>query len=211
MQQTWYFPPNDKQCRHGKRWYILDNIKSIIYVTRKALMTGYLSKDVFTALSACSAFLILRFTSFSSAKDIRDRAKSTPLHRLGHFEQAYPNVQIVCVFCTHSVWKSNPPIHHLPLFIIWNVSSSLWLSKRTSQAVITVSETHKFWYNFISHSFPASMCCVNLDAFWANGSSDSPVTLTSRIRSADQKKRPCLSGSARCRPPGWFRTVKHRR
>lgn len=56
------------------------------------LMTGYLSKGVFTALSACSVFLILRFTSFSSAKDIRDGAKSTPLHRLGHFDPAYPDV-----------------------------------------------------------------------------------------------------------------------
>lgn len=117
----------------------------------------------------------------------------------------------LCVYFWHSEWKFNPLNHHLSLFIIWNVLSSLWLSKRTSQAVITVSETHKFWHNFIAHSFPDYMCCVNPDAFWANGSSDSPVTLTSHTRSADRQRRPCLSGSAHCRPPGWFRTAKHHR
>lgn len=117
----------------------------------------------------------------------------------------------LCVYFGHTqcvkVQSSNPS-----QVTFYNVKClSLWLSKRTSQTVITVSETPKFWYNFISPSFPASTCCVNRDAFRANGSSDSPVTLTSHTRSADQKKRPCLVGSARCRPPGWFRIVKRHR
>lgn len=140
-------------------------MKGIISRDMKAWVSRliYPSLGVFTTLSACSVFLMLRFTSFSSAKDIgTEPYPLCPLHWLGRFHLMCK----LCVFWTPSLWTCNPPVHHPSLFIRQKKDLSLTLP--LSLYIITVYETLFVTYSRHKFRLPLSIHVMakNLTHLW---------------------------------------------